>query len=109
MVTVSERLKKIVVEQLGVDENEVVLSAKFVNDLGADSLDLVELIMSIEEEFSAESQKVKIPDEDAEKLVTVQDALDYLRDLGISDKDIPKNTPENTPKSTIKETEKKTE
>ncbi len=109
MITVSERLKNIVVEQLGVDENEVVPSAKFVNDLGADSLDLVELIMSIEEEFSTESQQVKIPDEDAEKLVTVQDAIDYLRDLGISDKDIPKNTPENTPKSTIKETDKKTE
>ncbi len=109
MVTVSERLKKIVVEQLGVDENEVVPTAKFINDLGADSLDLVELIMSIEEEFSTESQKVKIPDEDAEKLVTVQDAIDYLRDSGISDKDIPENTPENTPKSTIKETNKKTE
>jgi acyl carrier protein len=109
MATISERLKNIVVEQLGVDENEVVLSAKFVNDLGADSLDLVELIMSIEEEFSTESKQVKIPDEDAEKLVTVQDALDYLNDLGISDKDIPKNTPENTPKSTIKKTDKKTE
>lgn len=109
MATVSERLKKIVVEQLGVDENEVVPSAKFVNDLGADSLDLVELMMSIEEEFSTESQKVKIPDEDAEKIVTVQDAIDYLRDLGISGKDIPENTPENTPKSTIKETNKKAE
>ena len=109
MATVSERLKKIVVEQLGVDENEVVPSAKFVNDLGADSLDLVELIMSIEEEFSTESQKVKIPDEDAEKIATVQDAIDYLGDLGISDKDIPKNAPENTPKSTIKEANKKTE
>jgi len=109
MTTVSERLKKIVVEQLGVDENEVVPSAKFVNDLGADSLDLVELIMSIEEEFSTEPQKVKIPDEDAEKIATVQDAIDYLGDLGISDKDIPKNTPENAPKSTIKEANKKTE
>ena len=109
MATVSERLNKIVVEQLGVDENEVVPSAKFVNDLGADSLDLVELIMSIEEEFSTEPQKVKIPDEDAEKIATVQDAIDYLGDLGISDKDIPKNTPENAPKSTIKEANKKTE
>jgi acyl carrier protein len=87
MANVTERLKKLAIEQLGVDENEVVPSAKFVNDLGADSLDLVELIMSIEEEFSTESQKVKIPDEDAEKIVTIQDAIDYLKDLGISDKD----------------------
>ena len=92
MATISERLKKIVIEQLGVDENEVVPSAKFINDLGADSLDLVELIMSIEEEFSTESQKVKIPDEDAEKIVTVQDAIDYLKDLGISDTNVLKNT-----------------
>jgi acyl carrier protein len=100
MANVTERLKKLVIEQLGVDENEVVPSAKFVNDLGADSLDLVELIMSIEEEFSTESQKVKIPDEDAEKLLTVQDAIDYLKDLGILDKDTPKNSLENNSKNT---------
>ncbi len=57
----------------------------FVDDLGADSLDLVELIMSLEEEFSNPSQKVEIPDEDAEKIVTVQDAIDYLKDLGVED------------------------
>jgi acyl carrier protein len=89
MVTVFERLKKIVVEQLGVDENEVIPSARFINDLGADSLDLVELIMSIEEGFSTPSQKVTIPDEDAEKIITVQDAIDYLNDLGILDDDTP--------------------
>ena len=83
MPTVFERIKKIVVEQLGVEEGEVVPSASFVDDLGADSLDLVELIMSLEEEFSNPSQRVEIPDEDAEKIVTVQDAIDYLRDLGI--------------------------
>jgi acyl carrier protein len=94
MATVSERLKRIVVEQLGVDENEVVPSARFVNDLGADSLDLVELIMSIEEGFSTPSQKVTIPDEDAEKIITVQDAIDYLKDLGVSDKEIPKDNPQ---------------
>ncbi len=94
MATVSERLKKIVAEQLGVDENEVVPSARFAKDLGADSLDLVELIMSIEEGFSTPSQKITIPDEDAEKIVTVQDTLDYLKDLGISDKDTPKDTPQ---------------
>ena len=85
MATIFERLKKIVVEQMGVTEDEVVPSANFVDDLGADSLDLVELIMSLEEEFSSSSQKVEIPDEDAEKIVTVQDATDYIKDLGVAD------------------------
>jgi len=85
MANIFGRLKKIVVEQLGVDENEVVSSANFVDDLGADSLDLVELIMSLEEEFGNPSQKVEIPDEDAAKIITIQDAIDYLKDLGIED------------------------
>jgi acyl carrier protein len=85
MPTVFERIKKIIVEQLGVEESEVVPSASFVDDLGADSLDLVELIMSLEEEFSQEGQKVEIPDEDAEKIVTVQDAIDYIHEHGIKD------------------------
>jgi acyl carrier protein len=85
MLTVFERIKKIVIEQLGVEEAEVVPSASFVDDLGADSLDLVELIMALEEEFSNPNQKVEIPDEDAEKIATVQDAIDYLRDHGIKD------------------------
>ena len=85
MATIFERIKKIVVEQLGVDDEEVMPSANFVDDFGADSLDLVELIMSLEEEFSHSSQKVEIPDEDAEKIVTVQDAVDYIKDLGIQD------------------------
>jgi acyl carrier protein len=92
MATVFERLRKIVVEQLGVDESEAIPSARFTNDLGADSLDLVELIMSIEDGFSTPSQKVTIPDEDAEKIITVQDAIDYLKDLGISDDDTPRET-----------------
>ena len=86
MATVFERIKKIAVEQLGVEEKDVVPTANFVDDLGADSLDLVELIMSLEGEFSDSSQKVEIPDEDAEKIVTVQDAVDYIKDLGIQDK-----------------------
>jgi len=86
VATIFERLKKIVVEQLGVEENEVVPSASFADDLGADSLDLVELIMSLEEEFSNPAQKVEIPDEDAEKIATVQDAIDYIKGLGIEDK-----------------------
>jgi len=67
------RLRKIVAEQLGVDESQIVPSANFSKDLNADSLDLVELIMSIEEEFG-----IEIPDEDAEKIETVNDALSYL-------------------------------
>ncbi len=83
MASVLERVKKIVVEQLGADEKEVVPTASFVDDLGANSLDLVELVMSLEEEFSTAGQKVEIPDEDAEKLQTVQTAVDYIIDLGI--------------------------
>ncbi len=75
MATVSERLRKIIVDQLGVDESEVVPSASFVEDLNADSLDLVELIMSLEEEF-----KLQISDEDAEKITTVQEADDYIEE-----------------------------
>ena len=85
MATIFERLKTIIVDQLGVDEKEVVTTASFVDDLGADSLDLVELIMSLEEEFSTSSQQIEIPDEDAEKIITVQDAIDYIKDLGIQD------------------------
>jgi acyl carrier protein len=75
VTTVHERLKKIIVDQLGVDESEVVPSASFVEDLNADSLDLVELIMSLEEEF-----KLQISDEDAEKITTVQEAEDYIEE-----------------------------
>ena len=85
MANIFERIKKIVVEQLGVEESEVVPSATFVDDLGADSLDLVELIMSLEEEFSSANQKLEIPDEDAEKIITIQDAIDYIKDRGIKD------------------------
>jgi acyl carrier protein len=86
VATIFERIKAIVVEQLGVDEKDVVPTASFVEDLGADSLDLVELIMSLEEEFSSPNRKVEIPDEDAEKIVTIQDAIDYLKELDIEDK-----------------------
>ena len=85
MATIFEQLKKIVVEQLGVVEEEVVPSASFADDLGADSLDLVELMMALEEEFSNPSRKIEIPDEDAEKIITIRDAIDYLRDLDVED------------------------
>ncbi len=73
MSSVDERVKKIVVEQLGVNEGEVTNQASFVDDLGADSLDTVELVMALEEEFDCE-----IPDEEAEKITTVQQAVDYI-------------------------------
>ncbi|MFT2111304.1 acyl carrier protein [Marinomonas sp. 2405UD68-3] len=75
MSSIEERVKKIVCEQLGVKEEEVVLAASFVDDLGADSLDTVELVMALEEEFETE-----IPDEEAEKITTVQAAVDYIND-----------------------------
>ena len=73
MSSVEERVRKIVVDQLGVKEEEVTLEASFVDDLGADSLDTVELVMALEEEFETE-----IPDEDAENITTVQHAIDYV-------------------------------
>ena len=85
MATIFERIKPLVVEQLGVEEENVKPSASFVEELGADSLDLVELVMSLEEEFSTPAKKIEIPDEDAEKIVTIQDAIDYIKDLGIED------------------------
>ncbi|MEK7216372.1 MAG: acyl carrier protein [Chloroflexota bacterium] len=85
MATVFERVKKIVIEQLGVEEAEVLPAASFVDDLNADSLDLVELIMSMEEEFTSGGKTVEISDEDAEKIITVQDAVDFIRDAGIED------------------------
>jgi acyl carrier protein len=75
MTSIHDRLQKIIVDQLGVDESEVVPSASFVEDLNADSLDLVELIMSLEEEF-----QLQISDEDAEKITTVQDAEEYIEE-----------------------------
>jgi acyl carrier protein len=72
-MSVAERVKQIIVEQLGVDENQVDPSASFVDDLGADSLDIVELVMAFEEAFDLD-----IPDEDAEKIKTVKDAIDYI-------------------------------
>ena len=75
MASVEERVKQIIVEQLGVDEGEVTPNASFVDDLGADSLDTVELVMAFEEAFG-----IEIPDEDAEKIARVQDAVNYIEE-----------------------------
>ena len=73
MSTIEARVKKIVIEQLGVEEEAITKDASFVDDLGADSLDTVELVMALEEEFETE-----IPDEDADKITTIQQAIDYI-------------------------------
>ena len=71
---IENKVKQIIVDELGVDENEVTPNARFIDDLGADSLDTVELVMALEEEFECE-----IPDEEAEKITTVQQAIDYVK------------------------------
>jgi acyl carrier protein len=74
VASIEQRVKEIIVEQLGVEEDEVSPEASFIDDLGADSLDTVELVMAFEEEFN-----IEIPDEDAEGISTVQDAIDYIK------------------------------
>jgi len=85
MATVFERVKDIVVDRLGVDEGDVVAAASFVDDLNADSLDLVEVIMAMEETFSDGDNAFEISDDDAEQIKTVQDAVDYMKSRGITD------------------------
>jgi len=85
MATIQERVQVIVAERLGVERDKVVPEASFVDDLNADSLDLVELIMAFEEEFSGEEIKIEIDDEEAEKIITVQDAITHLSDHGVKD------------------------
>ncbi len=79
-MSVEERVKKIVIDQLGVEESQVTKEAKFIDDLGADSLDTVELVMALEEEFSEGEFKLEIPDEEAEKITTVGKAIDYIEE-----------------------------
>ncbi|MDG1929441.1 MAG: acyl carrier protein [Nitrospinaceae bacterium] len=74
MMYIKEKVKEIIVDQLGVDEKQVKSEASFIDDLGADSLDTVELVMALEEEFD-----IEIPDEDAEKIASVQNAVDYIK------------------------------
>ena len=85
MASVFERVKVIVVDKLDVKEAEVVPTASFVDNLNADSLDLAELIMAFEEEFTNEDTTVEISDEDAGQILTIQDAIDYLKNHGVQD------------------------
>ena len=102
MPTILERVTKVTAARLGAKEEAVVPSASFTNDLGADSLDLVELIMGLEEEFGTPEKPVKIPDEDAANIKTVQDAVNYLKSKGISDADVkPRSSPPSTAKVAV--------
>lgn len=85
MASLMERVQVIVADKLSVDESEVVADASFMEDLNADSLDLVELIMAFEEEFSSDDNTIEISDEDAEGITTVQQAIDYLKEKGADD------------------------
>ena len=85
MSTVFERVTEIVVDKLGVDSVDVTEASSFQDDLGADSLDLVELIMAFEEEFSTDGNTIEIPDEDAGEINTIADAVNYLQGKGVQD------------------------
>ncbi len=85
MTTVYDRVKSIVVDKLGVEEDEVTETSSFVENLNADSLDLVELIMAFEEEFSTDDVQLEISDEDAANIATVSDAVDYLKRQGVQE------------------------
>lgn len=85
MATVLERVQEVVAEKLSVDQGDVLLESSFTEDLNADSLDLVELIMAFEEEFGTDDDPIEISDEDAEGITTVQSAIDYLKENGVTD------------------------
>jgi len=85
VATVLERLRKVIAEQLGVDEESIVSSASFVDDLNIDASDLAELIIAVEEEFSTPERKLEISDEDTKEIITVQDLVDFLGDYGVED------------------------
>ena len=85
MTTLAERVQTVVADKLGVDSSDVVPGASFTEDLNADSLDLVELIMAFEEEFSTDGNALEISDEDAESITNVQRAIEYLKEQGVED------------------------
>ena len=85
MATVLERIKKVAADELGVEESEVKPESSFVEDLGADSLDQNNLMLALEKEFSTSEKNIEIPEEDSDKLGTVQDAVSYIKNLGVTD------------------------
>ena len=85
MATVMERIKKVAADELGVEESEIKPESSFVEDLGADSLDQNNLMLALEKEFSTPEKNIEIPEEDSDKLGTIQDAVNYIKNLGISD------------------------
>jgi acyl carrier protein len=85
MANVVERVQSVVADKLGVEESEVTPESSFVDDLGADSLDLVELIMAFEEEFSSDDNAIEISGEDAESITNVRQAIDYLKEHGVEE------------------------
>ena len=85
MASIEEKVRDIIVTELGASPEKVVAEAKFVEDLGADSLDTVELVMAFEEEFSTDGDPLEISDDDAANIATVSDAVTYLKDHGVSD------------------------
>jgi acyl carrier protein len=89
LATVFERVRKVTIAQLGVTEDEVKPDSNFATDLDADSLDQVELMMAMEEEFSTSDKKITIPDEESEKMLSLDDVVDYLHGIGISDMQAP--------------------
>ena len=85
MPTIFERVKRVIVERLGVDEEKVVPEASFTEDLNVDSLDLIDLMMALEEEFSKDGKTLEISDEEAEKITTVGEAVEFIRSKGFQD------------------------
>jgi len=100
LVTVFDRVRKVTAAQLGMQEAEIKLSDNFAADLEADSLDMVEIMMALEDEFSVQGKKIAIPDEESEKMIAVKDAVEYLRSLGISDTEVPKTSEHNNQQTT---------
>lgn len=85
MATVFDRVKRIIAKQLDIEEEEIKLESSFKDDFDADSLEIVELVMALEEEFGSGGEPIEIPDEDAEKITTVKEVVEYLKDNGLED------------------------
>jgi acyl carrier protein len=100
LATVFERVRKVAAAQLGITEAEINTNTNFSADLEADSFDMVEMMMSLEDEFSINGKKITIPDEESEKMLSVKDIVDYLHSIGISDNEAQKTTDKNSPQQT---------